>query len=819
MRKVPAKGNPRAEIVFVGEAPGEQEEKAGEPFIGPSGHELDAWLARCNLQRDQVFITNVCKYRPYRNDIEHWVTSKKKVAVENDCKHFLDGMYYNDAVAEGLQELGQELATIQPRLVIPLGNTALWACAGKKGITSWAGSQIYTKWGQMCLPTYHPSAVLRMWEWREPALRDLSRVEDATGRTAWDTPEYRFIVRPSLDMVLRVIEALILRANRTETVVTVDTETRWHKHVSCIGLGWSRLHAICIPMLSVHRDTGYWSAEEEVVILQALNSLFKHPNIRLVLQNGLYDIQYFAREFGMAVPIRDDTMLMQHLIWPGMPKGLDFLSRMYCNFHRYWKDDGKEWNPKIHSEEQHWTYNATDCVTTYEVFEVLDGLIDHYGLRKQYQFRMGQLYEATLHTMLKGVRVDLKERGRLGLELLEALEERDEIHQRVYGFKLNPKSPQQMKALFYHDLGCPVQFNRKTRQPSLDKDALEALADKFPELRPHVELIGQYRSIGVFLSTFVRAPLDDDMRMRCSFNITGTETFRYSSSENAFGSGTNLQNIPKGEEDESESISFKLPNVRKIFLPDEGYEIADIDLAGADAQVVAWEANDEDLKAAFRANIKIHAHNAKALFPNLCGPDGKREPYYTRAKRGVHLTNYGGRAKTCAASLGITVLEAQSFQTNWFSLHPGIKSWHERIQQALNTSRTVRNAFGYRRVYFDRVDQLLPEALAWVPQSTVAIVAAFAWAALREASKGNLDLPWNPYNGVLPKLPAPVEVLLQVHDSLVIQYPIRYREECLAAIRKLVAVTVPYPDPLVIPWGLKTSTKSWGHCEDRKWPE
>jgi len=52
----------------------------------------------------------------------------------------------------------------------------------------------------------------------------------------------------------------------------------------------------------------------------------------------------------------------------------------------------------------------------------------------------------------------------------------------------------------------------------------------------------------VFLSTFIMMPLDQDSRMRCSYNICGTETYRFSSSKNAFGSGGNLQNLPKGDE-------------------------------------------------------------------------------------------------------------------------------------------------------------------------------------------------------------------------------------------------------------------------------
>src|SRR5215213_5100571 len=61
-------------------------------------------------------------------------------------------------------------------------------------------------------------------------------------------------------------------------------------------------------------------------------------------------------------------------------------------------------------------------------------------------------------------------------------------------------------------------------------------------------------------------------------------------------------------------MSVDLPNIRKLFIPDPGYTIFDCDLSGADAQVVAWEAEDEDLKAAFKKGLKIHAKNAEDIF-------------------------------------------------------------------------------------------------------------------------------------------------------------------------------------------------------------
>lgn len=247
-----------------------------------------------------------------------------------------------------------------------------------------------------------------------------------------------------------------------------------------------------------------------------------------------------------------------------------------------------------------------------------------------------------------------------------------------------------------------------------------------------------------------------------------------------------------------------LPNVRKFFKPDPGYILFDVDLAGADAQIVAWEAGDEPLKAAFRAHAagtgpKVHCVNSIAIFGDRAGPDGKTDPYYSRAKAGVHLTNYGGKAKTCASALAISLREAEFFQSEWFRLHPAIKEWHHTVQHSLHTTRSVRNPFGFVRTYFDRIDdQLLGQALAWVPQSTVAIIIDTA------------------YNRITDNIPD-IQILLQVHDSLVGQCKIELWPKLKPLLRQALHVVVPYPDPLVVPTGLATSLKSWGDVAPEAW--
>lgn len=847
--------------MFVAEAPGANEEMKGIPLVGESGKEFDKILTEIGVRREEVFITNVSKYRPFQNDIRRFFRDGFSPSGKSTGKMSDPG----PEIRDGIRELQAEIQSVKPNVIVAFGNVSLWALlnrpSAKSGIGDWRGSELQIAdrlatmeepVGHSCavIPTYHPAAVLRNWEWRPLVVHDLrTRALKYADCPVVEQPRYRFIVRPTFQQVYQFIRAAIMALDHGAiSRVAVDIETK-HKFglISCIGLGVSKTDAICIPLTTISNPEGYWAPEEEAAIYMLLQELLTHPRIKIAGQNFLYDAQYFAKEMGFRPNVRDDTMFMQHVCYAGMDKGLDFLSSMYCRYHRFWKHEGKEFgNYKTpQQEEEGWVYNCKDCVITFEVAEVLDGVLDKLNLREQYNFQM-ELWYHVFDMMLRGVRIDLAARKVLGEELARAIGERLREIEFIVGHPFNPNSPKQMQALFYGDLKFPVQYSKKknadgTRSPTLDENALEALVRKEPLFRDFVRLILEKRSLGVFLSTFVQARLGSDNRMRCYFNPAGTETFRFSSSEDAFGSGTNLQNIPRGLEDEekvdpNEIKQYITPNIRKLFRPDHDYTIGEADQAGADAQVVAWDSGDEILKQIFREGKKLHVENGKMMYPELMRGNPKREPYYTRVKVGCHATNYGAMAKTVASALGISVHEADQFQKRWFDIHPQIKEWHRRVEAQLSglyevapgirhPARQVFNPFGYRRFYFDRIEEVLPEALAWVPQSTVALVTN--QGLVNTSPRRIINQPLFTDRFIDPESEAirtqlhalGFMVLLQVHDSIVFQYPTRVEHIVLPLLRRALAIRIPFDDPLIIPWGLKTSTRSWGDCEERDWPE
>ena len=840
--QVPPSGPTSARIMLVGEAPGYEEEQRGEPFVGASGAELNRMLQEVGIARNTCFVTNVCKERPPRNDMKYWIrrptrfTSKptkedewrRAAGIEPRTFVPVGGMLVDPRVAAGRDMLQKEISLVQPNLIITFGNTPLWALTGKTGITKWRGSMLRTESGIRLIPTYHPAAILRQWDWRAIGVADLRRAGRYADGVDYPARELHFLIRPSFPQVTHTLGQLLARADSGLCRLSFDIETR-AGHIACAGISWDYSHALCIPFMCRERREGYWDLDEETHIVGLLHRVLTHPNVRVVGQNILYDSQYTYRWWHFVPRVEQDTMISQHTLYADLPKSLAFQASMYCEHYVFWKDEGKDWEKNMREEEL-WHYNCLDCIYTDEVGQVEKGAVQTMELDAVHQFQQAMFWPV-LQAMQIGVRVDVERRGQMILEVQEEIARRHAFIQHILGHPLNPGSSKQMHALFYTDFGLPVQKKRgkpgEPMKPTLDDDALMKLARLEPLMRPLVNAIADIRTLEKFLSNFLTRSLDIDGRMRCAFNIGGSAggksapvTYRMSSSENAFGSGTNLQTIPS---EHSRSVNkararaalgagigdpYEFPNIREIFIPDPLHTWFDLDLQRADLFVVAYEADDEQLISAMHLGVDIHLLNAFVLegrTPPHLEELVEREdgPYKSHrgalkgvrefAKTFCHGTNYGGGAPTMAAGTGRTIREIERAQAIWFEAHPGIKKWHERVKEQVLTHHRVENKFGYRWQIFDRVESIIPEAIAWIPQSTVSIVINRIWEKIYR------ELP-------------EVQILLQVHDSLAGQFKTMDRDRLLPRIRELSRVVVPYPNPLIIPVSIKTSEKSWGAC-------
>jgi uracil-DNA glycosylase len=137
-----------AEVVFVGEQPGDQEDRQGHPFVGPSGRLLDEGLAAAGIDRRRVYVTNAVKHFKFvRIELTKRRLHKKPNAAEiRACRPWLE----------------EELRVVRPTVIVALGATAAQAILGPKfRVTEQRGQAVASPWAKAVFATVHPSAVLR----------------------------------------------------------------------------------------------------------------------------------------------------------------------------------------------------------------------------------------------------------------------------------------------------------------------------------------------------------------------------------------------------------------------------------------------------------------------------------------------------------------------------------------------------------------------------------------------------------------------------------------------------------------------------------
>lgn len=145
-------GSPDADIVFIGEAPGKNEDLQGRPFVGAAGKFLDEMLASTGLKRDDVFISNIVKYRPPNN----------RDPYPEEKKAFLP-------------YLQKQLAIIKPKLIVPLGRHSLSVLLPNLSISQVHG-QPKRLGGQVYLPLFHPAAALYNSTMKQTLIDDFAKI-------------------------------------------------------------------------------------------------------------------------------------------------------------------------------------------------------------------------------------------------------------------------------------------------------------------------------------------------------------------------------------------------------------------------------------------------------------------------------------------------------------------------------------------------------------------------------------------------------------------------------------------------------------------
>lgn len=294
-------------------------------------------------------------------------------------------------------------------------------------------------------------------------------------------------------------------------------------------------------------------------------------------------------------------------------------------------------------------------------------------------------------------------------------------------------------------------------------------------------------------------------RNTCSWKLAGTETFRLSSAKLNIGLdsyGTNMQNPKK--------------SLTRIYIADEGKALINVDQSGAEALVVAHEAEQGNFRELFKQGIKSHVFVALHVFAKvweakhpdaevpklltLSPKDLKEHPsfktveksikesdnnppaqrYYHIAKMACHALNYGMKPKTFQSNtlqksegeVALSFKEAERIYYVYHDLFPEIKKWHARVIHELKTKRCLRNLFNHPRFFTRRwSDDLVRQALAFTPQSTVGTITNITYVKMQDYIESE-HLPW--------------DMLNNKHDSVLLQVPVNDVERSAKKVQEIM---------------------------------
>lgn len=291
-------------------------------------------LRTLGMDLDSIYKTNVFCRQPPDNDIAVGYGVDKAAASE--ASKALGPLtlnpttYIADEHLPELDRLREEIRACNPNVILALGNTACWALLGQSGINNLRGVVHVSHFlGQdqpvKVLPTYHPAAVLRQWEWRVVAIADIEKA-----RTEADSPQFRYDnselwLNPTIEDLWDFEQRYLLSAKE----IAFDVETK-RGQITCLSLSPDPSISLAIPFWLEGSNPHYWSAKDEIFVWKWVKR-WMESDVPKVMQNGMYDIQY-CRAHGITPRnFLHDTMLMHHSLYSEMRKSLGFLGSIYCN--------------------------------------------------------------------------------------------------------------------------------------------------------------------------------------------------------------------------------------------------------------------------------------------------------------------------------------------------------------------------------------------------------------------------------------------------------------------------------------------------------
>lgn len=722
-------GPANAKLLLVLEAPGKEEDKIGLTLVGPTRDQIDEFLLEAGFPGgiDATYRTNVYKYRPPDNNIKRI----KEVLPNGDTE-------------SSVKELFQEIHAINPNVIMAVGDVALKALTGKTGIGHYRGSLLLSRTGHKVVPTIHPASIFK----KDGAYKYSARVyilEDF--KKAVIESEIRELNLPKrkLNIIRRPEELLNFFRGYSRNIEFASDIEVFKAIPTCISFSFDPSYAISVPLVNLKPSDRFPKIEPYVFVqFYRIIQEFFNERKRIIGQNWKFDHQKLERPFGFALadPYLD-TSLLQHTLFPELPKSLEFLASVYTR-EPYYKSELKEFDYRKSNVEDLYTYNAKDSAVTLEVSYVLRTILKEFC--EKYPWLESFFYEYVMR--LHPLYMELESYG-----LKVNFNTRQELYDKYWDLHKRAE-----KTL--HDLGFPLKFDKKdghcitTTSPKevsnfiinimkmphrddMGETTLTMLlanhASKEEQKRACITVLDKRRFDRTLSASILSEP-DTDDRMRTSYNIAGTETGRSSTRVlkppvRPFRNiGISYHGMTK-HGDIGQDVGY-------MYEADEGYEFIDADLSQAEPRTVALLSEDYDLLGRFDTS-DIHKESAGICFGlsdsdaqlmlksdlrRFVGKTCKNGANYEMGK-GEMARTINTDARKFHIDIRVSEKETGVMLDRIHARYPKVRGiFHEQVKRALMDNDLVLvNAFGRVRTHFEKWgEQLFKSAYAQIPQSTIA---------------------------------------------------------------------------------------------------
>jgi uracil-DNA glycosylase family 4 len=729
MTPISASG-PQSEIMIVGDYPTEDEYQRGIAFEGGIKRFTNGLLAPYKWKVENSYCTHYIKIQipGFKSKIK----KIKKAAFEKA-----------NAVADWKAILKEEINAVRPNSILAFGELALNALTGEQSITKHRGSIIPITNELTDLPiNVVPCLSMRdiveqnevPYSYTQWDIGKIFKIKDL--KSFYKPKELIWIVKSPGDLAFWWDD----RASKGR-FLTFDIETH-HGLITCISFCHDGYEAISVPLLIGNKMDGY----SKGILYQIINRILNSP-IPKVNQNIKYDSMKLE-DWGFYVDnIIGDTMLMQSTIYSELPKGLDFLCSVYTD-QPYYKDEGKEYDPRIHTPDKLLIYNAKDSLVAWQTWDNQLNDAHTLGVKRFFFDNVMPAFHIFKRMERRGITVDDLERKKLLMKYKPLYDENRTVINLIAGEQINPLSPAQVGRFVYEILKCP-KLSHTTESGKeaydTDEDTIEELyINKISDngIKEVLKRLIFARKLGKVIQFLVN-PISPDGKMRTSFRLGWAKTGRNSAGKaldydykinwkkeriEEINIGGSFQTIPKhGFKFGKESFGKDL---RRIFVPSSGYCFIEGDQAQAEDRVVCvlaedWEGMEVLNKKEFKRNkngFKDDRHVITAML--ITGKSFADIEYDDRqylGKEPRHAGNYDAGAGVLSVMTHFEWDRCKQILGRFHEISPNIRGvFHAGIKQLIDNFRNLTSPHGRRRQFFGRVDETMyRQAFSTIPQATV----------------------------------------------------------------------------------------------------